>query len=68
MYTVQSLTKKKNKPFPFSERSDKKIGRLYQSWFRPGRLFIYICLSISQNQASLIFIDNYILITDVCIT
>ena len=27
------------------ERSDKKIGRLYQSWFRPGRLFTYIRLS-----------------------
>ena len=27
------------------ERADKKIGRLYQSWFRPGRLFTYIRLS-----------------------
>jgi hypothetical protein len=30
---------------------------------RPGRLFTYICLSNSQNQACLIFIDKYILIT-----
>ena len=39
--TLHNITIYNNIP----ERSDKKIGRLYQSWFRPGRLFTYIRLS-----------------------